>query len=261
MVIDCRRDAHWGFLSLINILLDCCSHMWPNYFVWAKGRPPPFGYTHVCVCTPTHTAHVHVCMANAGVGVHAETDIVSHAQTVNADSQDEAAHTSHMCCMKASRLGRSQHLDPFTHPSMEAHTILPLDSDWFSVFLLFFCFFYNPFSASHQLTESPLFILLQGESNHVRAQRTCDWLALSPCDYLHFIQSGRCASTKSSACYSHFSPSHPLQTSHTLLARICTDELHFVVSVSILPPLTGVRFHISSHFSVLDSTWYFKGEY
>lgn len=33
-------------------------------------------------------------------------------------------------------------------------------------------------------------------------RRTCDWLALSPCDYLHFIQSGRCTGTKSSAGYS-----------------------------------------------------------
>lgn len=143
-------------------------------------------------------------------------------------------------------------MDTFTHPSMKGHTIWRLDTDWF--------FLYNPFSAPRHLTKSPLFILLQGESNHVRVQRTCDWLALSPCDYLHFIQSGRCTGTKSSACDSHLSLSlsQPPQTSHTLLALVCTEELYFVVSISILLSLTCVRFHISAQFSGLDSKWYFK---
>lgn len=32
---------HLGILSLIKILLDCCSHMWPNYFCWAKDCSSP----------------------------------------------------------------------------------------------------------------------------------------------------------------------------------------------------------------------------
>lgn len=111
-------------------------------------------------------------------------------------------HTHDVCyCMEASLLGRSLHVDTFIQPSMKTHTILWLVSDWF---------FYNPFSATREhlrhLTNSSLFILLQqGESKHVWVKRKSDWLALSLCDYLHFIQSGRCTGTKSSACNSHVS--------------------------------------------------------
>lgn len=59
IIIDCRGgNTIGGFLSLIKILLDCRSHMWPNYFVWAKGRSSLFRYTHVLVCTPT-CSHPH----------------------------------------------------------------------------------------------------------------------------------------------------------------------------------------------------------
>lgn len=54
MVIDCREGkVHWGFLSLIKILLDCCSHMWPNYFFRAKKkkkRPTISIQTHTWKC-------------------------------------------------------------------------------------------------------------------------------------------------------------------------------------------------------------------
>ena len=78
MVIDCREGkVHRGFLSLIKILLDCCSHMWPNYFFHGKKKRQtisiqthtwkcgfPFGtvkiklkclHVHTHTQTPTHT--------------------------------------------------------------------------------------------------------------------------------------------------------------------------------------------------------------
>lgn len=79
-----RGKIHLGFLSLIKILLDGCSHMWPNYFFWAK-RPSICSHTQIhvgmwdnkkCVHvggrmhTPLRTAHLHVCMTNARLDIH-----------------------------------------------------------------------------------------------------------------------------------------------------------------------------------------------
>lgn len=116
-----------------------------------------------------------------------------------------------MCCMKAS-IGGSVHVDTLNRPSTKAHTILPLDSHWF-------------LGTPSHLTKSPLFVLLQqGESSHVRARGTCDWLALSPRDYLHLIHSGRCTGAKSSACYTLLSVSlilfkHPTRCSLSSVLR------------------------------------------
>lgn len=48
------------------------------------------------------------------------------------------------------------------------------------------------------------------------------------------------------------------KTSHTLLALICTEELYFAASISILLSLTGVRFHTSPGISADGITPPFK---
>lgn len=97
--------------------------------------------------------------------------------------------------------------------------------------------------------KSTFLILLQGDSSCIRAQIMWDWWTPSSWDYLHFIQSGRCTSTTSSACHSHLS--HSPQTSHIPSVLISSEELYFVSSISIHPVRPSVRFHPSAQVSVL----------
>lgn len=65
--------------------------------------------------------------------------------------------------------------------------------------------------------------------------------------------------------HQHSAPVPPLaaalilfKTSHTLLALICTEELYFAASISILLSLTSVRFHTSPGISADGKTPRFK---
>lgn len=121
------------------------------------------------------------------------------------------------------------HINPFVYES-------PHKSAPGLIFFITLC-------AMKPLTKSLLFILLQqGESN----QRMHDWLALSPCDYLHFIQSGRCTGTKSSACYSHLLLSSSPQPSH--IALICTVTFCGIT-------FSCVRVHISPQILKSICVW------
>lgn len=148
-------------------------------------------------------------------------------------------HTAHLhVCMTNARLGTRA-------GAHKAHTILRLDSDWF--------FFYNPFSASQHLTKSPLFIfIIRGDPTMYECrEHVSDWLYHREISFTLYSLVDAPALNHQHATPLSLFLSHPLQTSRMPLALICTEELYFVASISILPSLTSVRFHTSSQLSAL----------
>lgn len=140
-VIDCQEGKiHWGFLSLIKILLDCCSHMWPNYFVWAKGRPSP---------------------------------VIQRRTRICGTLKIKVSHIQHICMFAWLMPGYRHSCRGTQSPHNSAIG-----------FWLIFLFSFTTHSVHPNTWQRAhcLFFYHKGESNHVRVQRTCDWLTLSPRD-------------------------------------------------------------------------------
>lgn len=212
IVIVCRGDVHWGFLSLIKILLDCCSHV--TQILWAKCQQSPFRYTHVHVHTYSTCRH-----PNLQHTITSETHTLAH--------------------MQISRLIHCKVSSGFTyvlHESLQVIYIIACRhiqpiyvSPHNSAIGFWLIFFLQHIHCTHGALRTPdkepiVYFITTRRIQPCTSAETHDWLALSLCDYLLFIQSGRCTGTKSSACYSHLSLPHPLQTSHMLLPLICTGQ-------------------------------------
>lgn len=239
MVIDCRGgDVHLGFLSLIKILYDCCSHMTQIFCLCKRQK----NSIQICTCACAHPHADPKCTQMCIIAWPPQPP-PKHTQLyagLNADFQVSSLITYVLHeSIQIIYIIACRHIQS---PVYEKPTTL-ID---FYLFIFFLQFIHCIHSALRTPDKSPLFILLQQrEFNHVRVQRMCDWLALSPCDYLHFIQSGQCTGTKSSACYSHPSLSSSSNIPHTVSSHLYWTIVFCGINFnSIL--CWSVRFQIST---------------
>lgn len=152
-----------------------------------------------------------------------------------------------MCCMKESRL-RLMNARGNVHPCIYESP----HSSTFGFWLIFFPLL-QPIQRIPAPDKEPHCLFYYKENPSMcEPRRTCDWLALSPCDYLHFIQSGRCTGTKSSAGYSPSSLSLSLSLSsssnipHTVSAHLYWRIIF--CGINFNSPF-NVRFHLRTQFS------------
>lgn len=100
--------------------------------------------------------------------------------------------------------------DTFTRPSVKAHRVLPLDSDWFSL--------------CTPTPDKEPFVYLIARRIRARAsaeKHVIDWLHHTAIIFTLYSL-GRCTGTKSSACYSHPSFSLSLSPSSNIPHAVST---------------------------------------
>lgn len=158
-----RGKIHLGFLSLIKILLDCCSHMWPNYFCWAKDCSSPVIHRHKSICgtikiklsacaqlhadAHTYSASAWIMPGYAFMQAHSCTYSQCRLPGWGIVQVKHITEMRHQAC----RLVKCLHVDTFIHPFVEAHTILGLGSDFFLFFFTTHSDHPNTWQRAHSL--------------------------------------------------------------------------------------------------------------